>query len=214
MVDFIALLEAAENADGVLDGWLGHHDLLKPAFQCLVLLNVLLVLLEGGRADAPQFASGKKRFQEIRRVHGTRRGPCTDNSMDLVDEEHDVTIALLDLAQDGLEAFLELAPVLCPGDKSTHVQGYKAALLEGIRDVAGDDSLSQALGNRGLSYSRLPQEDWVVLRPAAQDLHRPPDLVIPSNHWVQFAVHCGPGQVLAILFEGLKGCIRRLTRDL
>ena len=81
--------------------------------------------------------------------------------------------AVLDLLEDGLEALLELAPELRPGDERAEVERDHALVLEALRDVAPDDPLGQALHDRRLADARLADQDRVVLRPPAEDLDRP-----------------------------------------
>ena len=60
VIDLIALLQAAQDGNGVLDSRLIDHDGLEAAFEGGVLFNVLAVLVERGRADAVQLAAGKQ----------------------------------------------------------------------------------------------------------------------------------------------------------
>ena len=59
VVDLVALLEAAEDGDGVLDRRLADEHLLEAALEGGVLLDVLAVLVEGGGADHAQLAAGQ-----------------------------------------------------------------------------------------------------------------------------------------------------------
>ena len=54
MVGLVALLEAAENGDRVRDGRLADEDRLEAALERGVLLDVLAVFVERGRADGAQ----------------------------------------------------------------------------------------------------------------------------------------------------------------
>src|SRR5207237_1837302 len=51
VVDLVALLEPAQNGDGVLDRGLAHVDGLEAPLQGSVLLDVPSVLVEGGAAE-------------------------------------------------------------------------------------------------------------------------------------------------------------------
>ena len=90
VVDLVLLLEAAEDADGLLDGRLSHQNRLEPALERRVLLDVLAVLRQRGGADAAQLAAGERRFEQIRRVHGALGGAGADEGVELVDEENDL----------------------------------------------------------------------------------------------------------------------------
>ncbi len=123
VVHLVAFLEAAQDADGVLDRRLTDEDLLEAPLQRGVLLDVLAVLVEGGGADQPQLAAGKHRLDHVARVH--RRLACgagTHDGVQLVDERDDLTRGVLDVVEHGLEPLLELAAVLRSRDHRTEVQ--------------------------------------------------------------------------------------------
>jgi hypothetical protein len=52
--DLVFLLQAAQDGDGRLHRRLAHEDLLEAAFQRGILLDVLAVFVQRGRADAMQ----------------------------------------------------------------------------------------------------------------------------------------------------------------
>ncbi len=57
VMDLVALLEAAQNADGVLNAWLIDIYGLETPFERRVFFNMLAIFIECGRADAVQFAA-------------------------------------------------------------------------------------------------------------------------------------------------------------
>ena len=61
VVDLVLLLQAAQDGDGVLDGRLAHQHRLEAALERGVLLDVLAVLVERGRADGMQLAAREAR---------------------------------------------------------------------------------------------------------------------------------------------------------
>ena len=69
VVDLVALLEAAEDGDGVLDRGLADEHLLEAALERGVLLDVLAVLVERGGADHAQLAAGQHRLEHVAGVH-------------------------------------------------------------------------------------------------------------------------------------------------
>ena len=83
-----------------------------------------------------------------------------------------------------------------------------ALVLEALGHVAADDALGQALDDGGLADARLADEDRVVLRPAAEDLDDPPDLVVAADDRIELAGAGLGGQVAAVLLEGLVGALR------
>ena len=67
------LAQAAQDGDGGHDAGLVHVDLLETALQRGVLLNVLPVLVQGGRADAAQLPAAQHGLQQVAGIHGR---PC------------------------------------------------------------------------------------------------------------------------------------------
>ncbi|CAM5247778.1 hypothetical protein SMICM304S_06342 [Streptomyces microflavus] len=151
MEDLQALTQSTQDRDGVLDAGLADQDLLEPSFQRGVLFDVLAVLVEGGGADHVQFTAGKHRLEHVPRVHGPFGGARTDDGVQFVDEEQDAALCGLDLAEHGLEAFLELASVLGAGNEGSHVEGEHDLVAESLGDVAADDALGEALDDGTVS---------------------------------------------------------------
>ena len=109
VVDLVALLEPAQDGDGVLDRRLAHQHRLEAPLQRRVLLDVLAVLVERGGADGAQLAAGQHRLQQVGRVHRALGRARADDRVQLVDEEDDLALGVGDLLEDGLEPVLELA---------------------------------------------------------------------------------------------------------
>jgi hypothetical protein len=95
--------------------------------------------------------------------------------VDLVDEEDRVR-ELLELGHDRLQPLLEIAAVAGAGEQRAHVERVNDGGLEHLGNVALDDLAREALGDRGLPDAGIADVERVVLRPAAQDLHRAVDL--------------------------------------
>ena len=122
MVVLITLLQSAEDADGTHLVGLVDHDGLEPALQCLVLLEVFLVLVECGGTDGTQFASREGGFEDVGGIHGTLTGSCSHEGVNLIDEEDDSSVALHHFVDDALETLLKLTLVFRSGDELTHVE--------------------------------------------------------------------------------------------
>src|ERR1043166_2174178 len=112
VVHLVALLQAAQDSDGVLDRRLADEDRLEATLQRRVLLDVLLVLVQGRRADAAQLAARERGLQHVRRVNRALCRARADERVQLVNEEDDLPPRVLDLFEDGLQAVFELAAVL------------------------------------------------------------------------------------------------------
>ena len=204
VVRLVALLETAQDRDGVLDARLPDEDLLEAALQRRVLLDVLAELVEGRRTDEAQLAAGEHRLEHVARVHrGLAGGPGADDGVQLVDEGHDLTVGRLDLLEDGLETLLELAAVLRARDHGGEVERDEALAAQRLRHVTVDDALGQSLDDRGLADAGVADEHGVVLRPAREHLHDAADLVVAPDDRVEPAVAGRLGEVGAVGRESL-----------
>ena len=202
--DLVLLLEATQDRDGVLDGRLAHHNGLETTGERRVLLDVLAILVERGRADRVQVATGKRRLEDVAGVHGALGGTSAHDGVELIDEQDDLAFGLLYLLEHSLQAVLELAAVLSAGDQRAHVELDKVAVAQGTRHVAGHDTLGDALDDSRLADARLANEHGVVLGAAGQDLDGTANLVGTTDDRIELA---GAGQVTdiaAVLLQRLK----------
>ena len=122
VVHLVALLEAAQDGDGVLDRRLADEHLLEAALEGGVLLDVLAVLVERGGADHAQLAAGQHRLEHVAGVHGALGGARADDRVHLVDEGDDLALGVGDLLEHGLQPLLELAAVLGAGHHRAEVE--------------------------------------------------------------------------------------------
>ena len=116
VVHLVALLQAAQDADGVFDGRLADVHLLEAALERGILLDVLAVLVERGGADHAQLAAGEHRLDHVAGVHRALGAAGADDGVDLVDERDDLAGRVGDLLEHGLQPLLELAAVLRAGE--------------------------------------------------------------------------------------------------
>ena len=188
VMSFVALLEAAKDRDRVLDGRLVDAHRREAALECRVLLDVLAVLVERGRADAAKLTAGQHRLQQVRGIDGAFGRAGTDDRVQLVDEEDHPAVALLDLGEDGLQALLELAPVLGAGEQRADIERPDGPILQPVGHVAADDPLCKPFGDRRLPHAGLADQDGIVLRPAREDLDHAPDLLVAPDHRVELPV--------------------------
>ena len=201
VVDLVALLQPAQDRDRVVDVGLADEHRLEAAGECRVLLDVLAVFVQRGGADAVQLAAGQGRLEHVRGVHRPFGLAGAHERVQLVDEQDDVALAVLHLAEQGLEPLLELATVFRPGDQGTQIEREQAAVAQRFRHVAVDDAAGEALGDRGLADARLADQHRVVLGPARQHLDDPANLLVAADHRVELAGARGLGQVAGVLLE-------------
>ena len=89
VMHLVPLFEPAQNRDRVLDRGLPHEDRLKPSLERRILLDVLSIFVERGRADAAQLAASQGRLEQVGRIHRTVSLAGADQEMQLVDEQDD-----------------------------------------------------------------------------------------------------------------------------
>ncbi len=203
----------AEDGHGVLDGRLAHEDGLEAALEGRVLLDVLAVLADRRRADGAQLAARESGLEHVPRVHRALGGARADERVELVDEEDDLAVGLLDFLQDRLEALLEFAAVLRAREHGAEVERDDALVLERLGHVARDDAAREALDDRRLADAGIADEDGVVLRPAGQDLHDAPDLLVAADDRVELALARELREVLRVLLERLVLVLGALVGD-
>ena len=185
VVGLVFLFQATQDGDGLGRGRLVHHHFLESALQGLVLLEVLLVLVQGGGADGAQFATRERGLQDVGGVHCTGRAARTHQRVDLVDEQDDLAFAVHDLLDHALEALLEFALVLGACDQRAHIQGEDLAALEVLGHLPVDDLGGDAFGDGGLANARLADQDRVVLGSTTQDLQHATDFLVTADDRVE-----------------------------
>ena len=165
VVLLVALADAHQDVDGLLERRLLDHDRLEAALEGGVALDVLAVLVERRRADALELAAGERRLEDVGGVDRALGGAGADERVELVDEE-DRVVGVAELLDDLLEPLLELAAVLGAGDERPDVEGQDALVEQRLGDVAGDDPVGQALRDGGLADAGLADQGRVVLGPS------------------------------------------------
>ncbi len=186
-----------------LDRWLVDQHLLEAALERGVLLDVLAVFVERGRADAMQLAARERRLQHVAGVHRAFGLAGADHRVQFVDEDDRLALVGGNVLQHGLQPLLELAAILGAGQQRRHVERQHALVLERLRHFAVDDALREALDDRRLAHAGLADQHRVVLGAALQDLDRAADLVVAADDRVELAFARPRGQVDRVLVQRL-----------
>ena len=135
VVLLVALADAHEDLDRLLERGLLDHDRLEAPLEGRVPLDVLAVLVERGRADALELAARERRLEDVRGVDRALGRARADERVELVDEQ-DRVVGVAQLLDDLLEPLLELAAVLGAGDERADVERQDALVEQDVRDVA------------------------------------------------------------------------------
>src|SRR4051812_6653249 len=121
MVRLVTLLEPAQDGDRALDRRLADVDGLEATLERGVLLDVLAILVERGRADDAQLATREHRLEHLPRVHRAFGLAGADERVELVDEDDELVRILGELLEHGLQPLLELTAELRAGDQRAEV---------------------------------------------------------------------------------------------
>ncbi len=208
VVLLVALADAHQDVDGLLERRLLDHDGLEAALERGVALDVLAVLVEGRGPDALELAAGQRRLEDVGGIDRALGGAGADERVQLIDEQ-DRVVGVAQLLDDLLEALLELAAVLGAGHERADVERQDALVEQDVGHVAGHDPVGQALGDGRLADARLADEGGVVLRLAPEDLDDPLDLLLAADDGIELAGARRLGQVDAELVDG-RGLARAL----
>ena len=123
--------------------------------------------------------------------------------MHLINKQDDLTGGGSDLAEDGFQAFFELASVFCARDQCTHVERHERLIAQAFRHVAIDDAQGEAFGDGGFANARLTNQNGVVLGAAGQHLHGAANLIVAADDRVDLAVAGGLSEVTGEFLQRL-----------
>ena len=213
VVRLVALLEAAQDGDGVLDVGLADVDDLEAALQRCVFLDVLAVLVERGGADGAQLAARQRRLEHVGGVDGAFSRSGADQGVQLIDEEDDLAVGFFDFLQDGLEAVFKLAAKFGAGEHRAEVEGDDALVAQDVGDVAVDDAAGEAFDDGGFADAGLADEDRVVLGAAREHLDDAANLLVAADDRIELAAAGELGEVFGVFLERLVFRLRILVGD-
>ena len=175
MVLLVALVDALEDLDRLLDARLLDQDRLEAPLESGVALDVLAVLVERGRADALQLAAGQRRLEDVRRVDGAL-GRAGADSMCSSSMNRTQLPEFLISSMTFLRRSSNSPRYFVPATSEPMSSVSRRLPMQRLRHVAGDDALGQALDDGRLADARLADQGRVVLGAAREDLDHPLDL--------------------------------------
>ena len=65
------LAQAFQNGHRLFDSWFAHVNLLKPAFECRILLDAFTILVQRRGADHLELAAGQRLLEHVGGIDGT-----------------------------------------------------------------------------------------------------------------------------------------------
>ena len=204
VVRFVALAQAAQNTDGVLDVGLADIDDLEAAFERGILLDVLPIFVKSCRAYSVQAAAGERGLQHVAGVHRSFGRAGADQSMEFVDEEDNFAVGVFDLLQKSFKPIFELAAILCAGNHAGEVESDDALVLKYLGDVTVDDAAREAFDDGGFADARFADQDGVVLRSAREHLDHAANLLVAADDGIELALAREVGQVFSVLLQRLE----------
>ena len=113
----------------------------------------------------------------------------------------DLAGALRDLADDRLQALLELPAELRAGKQAGEVKREDLLALQWLGDIPRGDALRKALDDGRLADAGFADEHRVVLGAAAEDLHHALELACTTDHRVELLLACELREVATELVE-------------
>ncbi len=204
VVEFVFLLDAAQDADRVFDGGFFDQHRLEPTGKCRVFFNVFSVFIQCGRTDAMQFAACEGGLDQVGRIHCAISLARANQRVHFVDKQDDFARRGFNFLENSLEPLFKLTAVFRPGDQCAHVQRQQPFVAQGFRHVTINDAQGQPFGDGGFTDTGFPDQNRVILGAARQNLHRPADFVIASDDRVNFAFCGGGGQIAGVFFQRFK----------
>ncbi|MNC12095.1 hypothetical protein D3C75_598080 [compost metagenome] len=195
VMGFITVAESVQNLHSLLRCRLIHSNGLEASLQSGVLLNVFAVFIQRGGADALQLAAGQGRLQDVGGIDGAFRTACTDQGVQLVDEQDDIA-GLADFVHDFLQTVLELASVFGARYDGAHIQSHYPLIPQCFGNFVVDDLLGQPFGNGGFTNAGFTDQHRIVLGAAAQHLNHPLNFLAAPDYRIQMAI-LGAGRQIA-----------------
>ncbi|OIQ74079.1 hypothetical protein GALL_442780 [mine drainage metagenome] len=208
----IPIPKSGQNLNSVRNRRLFDVDWLESTLESGIFLKVLPVFVKGRGTDRLKFAAGKHWFEDACSIDGTFGGTCSDESVDLVDEQNDVASSA-DLFQDLLQALFEITAVTATGNERAKIEGVDLLVFESLRDFAFDDCLCKTFYNSSFPNARLTDQDRIVLRATRENLHDAFDFFLASNNWIEFSFAGSLGEVATELVEHERSRRRSFSRS-
>ena len=117
---------------------------------------MLAIFIQGGGSNAAQFAPGQHRLKQVAGIHRTLPRPGSDDSVQLIDKQHDLPVRLGDFVKHRSQAVFKLTAIFGTRNQPADIQRDQLPVFQRFRHVAVNDALGQAFGDRCFADTGLP----------------------------------------------------------
>ena len=177
------------------------NDFLKSSLQGGIFFNMLAVFVERRCADALDFTAGQRRFEDVGSVDRAFGCAGSDNRMQLVDEEQNISV-LFDLVHDGFDALFKLAAVFRARDHQRQIERNQFFLAQIVGNIAANDRLRKPFDNRCFSDPGLADQYRIIFAAAAENENQSLHLIAAADDRIHFAFAAQFRQIVAIGTQG------------
>ena len=158
-----------------------------------------------------KFTSCKHRFQHISGIHSAVRLSCSDDRMQLIDKQNNLSVTVFHFFKNCFQSFLKLAPILCSCNERSHIKRKDRLIFQTFRNVATDDPLGKSFYNRCFSDSRLSDKHRIIFRLTGKNTDHISDLLITADHRIKFLIPRPFYQILSVLVQRIIRCFRMIA---
>ncbi|OQA55078.1 MAG: hypothetical protein BWY42_01564 [Candidatus Omnitrophica bacterium ADurb.Bin277] len=101
--------------------------------------------------------------------------------MEFIDEQDDFSVAFFDFLKDRFQALFKFTAIFGACHKRSEIKTENRLVFQAFRDIAFDDPLRESLRDRGLSDTRLTDQDRVIFRFARKNANDSPDFPVAPD---------------------------------
>ena len=188
MVILVAFLQASQNGNGTQFVRLVNHHFLESAFQSLIFLEILLILVESCGTYGTQFTTSQCRLEDVCCIHSALSLSGAHQGVDFIDEQDNLAFGLDYLVDHRFQSFLKLTFILGTSHQRAHIERIHLFALQVLRHITAHDTLGKSLGNCSLTYTRLTDKHRVVLCAPAKNLEHTTNLLVTAYYRVELAL--------------------------
>ncbi len=208
MVYFVTVFKTSKNGNRIFYSRFFYHNRLETAFQSRILFNILTVFIQCGRTDTMKLATSQHRLQHIAGIECTVCLTCTNNRMQLINKQDDLSITVLHILKNGFQTLFKFTTILRTCNQCTHIQCKNLLILQSVRNITIHNPLGKTFDNCSLTNTGFTDQNRVILRLTGKDTNHVPDLFITANHRIKLLFFCLLHKILTILLQGIISSFR------